>query len=115
VTHEEFQARYESDADAEAKRFDAIPVPALLAEIRAGRLGECHQIWSSLAKRATPAEANEALLAFLASAPEYLDRYHCAAALIRINNLENWQPVELSAQYAVARNLEKVRLQLESK
>jgi hypothetical protein len=57
----------------------------LIEEIRARRLGACDQIWYSLAKRATPEEVDELLLSFLASAPDYLDRYHRAVALIQVN------------------------------
>jgi hypothetical protein len=114
MTYEEYQEHYERVAEAEGKRFDAMPVAAIVSDIEAGRFGESYQIWSSLGKRAKPAEANELLLSFLASNTDYLHRYHCAAALIQINQLTGWEPHQLSAETTqpVAKNLEKVRAQL---
>ncbi len=116
MTYAQYQEHFEKMAEAESKRFDAMPVADIISDIRAGRLGQCYQIWHSLAKRkrAQPAEVNDLLLSFLSSQAEYLHRYHCAAALILINKLTEWEPQDLSAAptYPVAKNLEKVRAQL---
>lgn len=114
MTYGEFQEWWEKNAKVELQHFDAMPVLAIVDAIRAGRLGEFYQIWRSLAQRARPDEANDLLLSFLSSQAEYLHRNHCAAALIQINHLTEWQPEELSASsvHPVAKNLEKVRERL---
>ena len=114
TTYAEFQALFEEHAQAEKERFDAMTVAALISEIRAGRLGAYHQIWHSLAARARPAEVNDLLLEFLSSSADYLDRYHCAAALLGVNGLTGWEPAHLSAErrFPVAENLEKIRARL---
>jgi hypothetical protein len=114
MTYAEFQQHFEQAAALERQHCDALPVAALIAEIRAGRLGRYYQVWYSLGARAEPSEANTLLLSFLASEADYLHRYHCAAALIQINRLQRWAPQELSAlrMYPVAENLAKVRAEL---
>jgi hypothetical protein len=114
MTYAQYQEHFERAAEAEGRRYDAMPVATIIAEIRAGRFGECYQIWYSLAKRAKPEETNDVLLSFLDSEAEYLHRYHCAAALIQINKLSAWEPHHLSAEATqpVAMNLRKLREQL---
>jgi hypothetical protein len=116
MTYAEFQEHFERAAALERQRFDAMPVDAVISEIRAGRLGQYYQIWYSLGARATPVETNSLLLSFLASEAAYLDRYHCAAALIQINKLKSWGPQDLSAsrKYPVAENLATIRAQLDA-
>ena len=99
--------------EQEKQRYSKLPVAELMALIRAGRLGEHYQIWYSLAERATPVAVNDMLLSFLSSEADYLHRYHCAAALIQVNDLSSagWQPHLLSAapKYPVRENLQKIR------
>lgn len=111
-SYAQFQEYYELYAQQERDSCDARPVLALLADVEAQRLGTYYQIWYSIGARAKPAEANSRLLAFLASTADSLHRYHCAAALIAVNQpiLAGWQPQELSGHvYPVAQNLEKIR------
>jgi len=114
MSYADFQQHFEQAAALERQHFDAMPVATLITEIRAGRLGRYYQIWYSLGARAEPSEANTLLLSFLASDAAYLARYHCAAALIQINRLQQWAPQELSAtrNYPVVENLAKVRAEL---
>ena len=114
MSYAEYQEWFEKAAEAESKHFDAMPVADVISDIRNGRLGQCYQIWYSLARRAQPEDVNDLLLAFLSSKSDYLHRYHCAAALIQVNRLTGWQPDELSAENTqpVSANLEKVRVQL---
>jgi len=111
MTYAEFQEQYEREADAEGRAYDALPLSRLVTDIRAGHLGQYYQIWYSLARRARPREVNDLLLAFLSSDADYLHRYHCAAALIRLNGLAGWEPQHLSATrtFPVAQNLHSVR------
>ena len=115
MTYAEFQQQFEQVAARERGHWDAAPVPTLITEIRAGRLGKYYQIWYSLGARAEPAEVNTLLLSFLASEADYLDRYHCAAALIQVNGLRQWTPQELSVpnRYPVTENLAKLRAELD--
>ena len=115
MTYAEFQQEFERLAGLEKERFDRLSVSDLILEVRAGRLGECYQIWRSLGERASPREINELLLAYLSSGADYLHRYHCAAALIAVNGIGTaWEPAQLSAEakYPVSSNLELVRAQL---
>lgn len=98
MTYGEFQERYEEEGGKERARYDARPVADLLADIRAGRFSDQYQIWYSLGARATLAEAGPTLLAVLESDLEYLHRYHCAAALIAIAQLDPkiYEPATLS-------------------
>jgi hypothetical protein len=62
MTYAEFQERFEGGGALERHQFDAMPIAALISEIRAGRLGRYYQIWYSLGARAKPFEANSLLL-----------------------------------------------------
>jgi hypothetical protein len=114
MTHADYQKYFEQQAEAEKASFARLPVEDLLTDIRAHRFYQCHQIWYSLAERATPAQANSLLLSCLESDLEYLHRYHCAAALIAINHLEGWEPHQLSAEKTqpVKANLQRIRSEL---
>jgi hypothetical protein len=116
MTYADYQRYFEEAAAAEHARFDAMTVAEVIAEINADRLGSCYSIWYSLGARATPLEANDLLLNYLASDAEYLHRYHCAAALIQINRLR-WEPHQLSAfeTQDVEKNLATVREALKRK
>lgn len=112
TSYAQFQEYYEQYAQQEKDSCDARPVLDLLADVETRRFGAYYQIWYSIGARAKPAEANSRLLAFLDSNADPLHRYHCATALIAINQavLAGWQPQELSGQaYPVTQNLEKVR------
>lgn len=116
MNYAQFQEHFENAAEAEAAWFDAMSVSELVSDIRAGRFGDYYQIWYSLAKRAKPSEVNALLLSFLDSPAEYLQRYHCAAALILVNKLKGVEAHQLSAgtKQSLAENLEKVRNRLTS-
>ncbi|MBK8035653.1 MAG: hypothetical protein IPK22_00740 [Verrucomicrobiaceae bacterium] len=99
MTYDEFQQRYEDEAGKDRNRYDAFPVSELLSEVRAGRLGERYQIWYSIGARASLAEAGSVMLDVLESDFDYLNRYHCAAALIAIAKLDpkTYEPAHFSA------------------
>jgi hypothetical protein len=113
MSYAEYQEHFEKAATEEKKCYDALPVSSLLADIRARRFGRYYQIWPSVAERATAAEAAEDLLKVLESNTDYLNRYHCAAALISVAGLyaEGWRAEQLSAEarFPVRKNLEAVR------
>jgi hypothetical protein len=112
MDYAEYQDHFEKAANEEKQRYDALPVSCLLADIRARRFGHCYQIWCSVAGRATLAEAAEDLLKVLESNADYLNRYHCAAALASVAGLyaEGWRAEHLSAEakFPVRENLNAV-------
>ncbi len=113
MSYAEFQEHFEKAAGEEKARYDAVPVSILLAEIRARRFGEYYQIWHSVAERATAAEAANDLLHVLESDADYLNRYHCASALISVAGLgaAGWTAEKLSvaARFPIHQNLREIR------
>ena len=106
----DWREEWESHADAEQARHDAMGASELLAHVRAQRWGDYHTIWYAIAKRADLAEAAWPLLSILESNAEYLDRYHCAAALLQLLGCREWEPVELSAaRFPLVENLARLR------
>src|SRR5262245_19858670 len=91
-------------------------VATLVEHIRDGRFGDYHTIWYSLARRASLGEAAWILLDVLESKAPYLARYHCAAALLKLMQCTDFEPVALSAgSFPVARNLAEVRSRVEAR
>ena len=87
----------------------------LLEAIRRGHWGEHHMIWYSLAKRAAPRDAAWLLFHVLESDAPYLDRYHCAAALLQLLKCPDFEPVALSAaRFPLAQNLAQLRARIEA-
>jgi hypothetical protein len=101
--------QWDRAAEAEANRYDAMPVASLIRNIRAGRIGRYYTIWYSLAKRSSLTDAGWTLFNVLESRAPYLVRYHCAAALIMLLDGINAKPVELSAsRFPLSENLARV-------
>jgi hypothetical protein len=92
-----WQEAWEYHARAELDDLRTRPAADLLAAVRAGRFGGHYVLWDAIAERATLAEAAGPLMAVLESDADYLDRYHCAAALLRLMASVRWEPVQLSA------------------
>jgi len=111
MSYEEFDQRVGETMDRDRAFFDSLSVPELIEWIKAKPVHDRFQIWYSLADRAKPHEVNDLLLSFLESDADYLDRYHCAAALIQINQLQGIGPVMLSGRpkYPVDETLLKLR------
>jgi hypothetical protein len=95
----DWKADYEDAADREAARFARLAVDDLLREIRAGRTGEYHTIWGIAASRGTASQVAWPLYDVLLSDRPYLDRYHCAAALLRALACTEFEAVALSANW----------------
>jgi hypothetical protein len=96
---------------AEYKRMMRQPRWLLMLRLRLGMLGKYRQIWKAVAAKATPEDANELLIDYIESAPDFLDRYWCANALIALNRLDRfgWRAGNLSAQYCYREELAKIR------
>ncbi len=113
MTYADFQKHWEAGARAELESYTAMPVAELLTRIEEGRLGHYYMIWPALADRATLHEAGWILFRLLESDLDYFNRYHCAAALLRLAGIEDEseEPAHYSAHevHDVDRNLRRLR------
>lgn len=111
----DWKTQYEASADAEFVDFSARPLDELLAAIRSGQAGEYFQVWQAGADRGTAAQVGWTLFDVLVSDRPYLERYHCAGALLRVLGSVEFKPVQLSAAWpSRAENLMKLRQLLEA-
>lgn len=105
----DWKADYEDAADREAARFSRLPLHDLLQEIRAGRTGEYHTIWGVVASRGTASQVAWPLYDVLLAERPYLDRYHCAVALLRVIACTEFEAVGLTANWPTrAHNLSRL-------
>ena len=113
---EKFQERYEADGDAELRAYSGMSLASLLEHVRAGDFGANYQLWPAVASKAKLEDAGWVLFDVLTSDAEYLVRYHCADALIKIagRKLGGMTAVMLSGGkgHGTPENLEKVRAML---
>ena len=108
--------QWDDHATEESEKFMKMPVAELLAQFRAGKLGEYYVIWKAIGERAKLQDIGWELYDFLNSYREYLPRYHCAGALLKLMNSTAFTQVELSGKQApVAANLKKLKAMLEEK
>jgi hypothetical protein len=108
-----WQEAWEAHARGELDGLRARPVPELLSLVRAGRFGGYFVLWDAIAERATLAEAGWPLFAALMSNADYLDRYHCADALLKLLGTRIWEPVLLTAGDGEARQVRLAQLRAE--
>jgi hypothetical protein len=110
--YEKFQEHYEQAASAEYAAFCAMPIGLLLQRVRSGDFGHYYQLWRAISSKALLDEAGWSLFDVLNSSVDYLVRYHCADALIKVAGkaLAEWKPEMLSAdkKYPVRQNLKMV-------
>ncbi len=112
----DWREQYGEDAERDAKRFARFSDRELMAAIRHRKTGDYYVIWYEVAKRKATAEWCWLLYEVLLSDRPYLDRYHCAAALLALLPCKEFEEVELSAEWPVVReNLAKLRTIVESK
>lgn len=105
----DWKEQYEDAADEEEARYRRRPVAELLADVRAGRVGEYATIWRVIGERGEVARVGWELMDFLRSPAPYLSRYHCAAALLRLLGTHEFEAVQLSAlSPTLETNLERV-------
>jgi len=112
MSYGDYQEHFEKAAIEEKRRYDGLPISALLHDIRARRFGHYYQIWRSVAERAPATEAAKDLFNVLESNTDYLNRYHCASALISVTGLysDGWRAEHLSAEpkHPVKENLNRI-------
>jgi hypothetical protein len=82
MSYDQFEERWAQQAKKEYESYEARPVEELVADIRAGRFGSHYQIWRSLGQRGSLADAGAVLADVLESSADFLNRYHCAEALL---------------------------------
>lgn len=112
----DWRAQYEDDAEKHARRFARLSDRELMEAIRRGTTGDYYVIWYEIAKRTPTAEMCWLLHDVLLSDRPYLTKYHCAAALLALLACQEFEEVELSADWPVVReNLAKLRAIVESK
>lgn len=112
----DWRSAYEGAAAEEAARFARATDRELLDAIRKRKTGQYYTVWSTLAARRASSEICWLLYEVLISDRSYLDRYHCAAALLQLLRCTEFQAVELSAAWpVVSENLAKMRGIIEAK
>lgn len=112
----DWRQQYEDDAEKQAKRFARFSDRELMDAIRRRATGDYYVVWYEFAKRPPTAEMCWLLYGILCSDRPYLDRYHCAAALLTLLRCSAFEEVELSADWPVVPdNLAKLRVLVESK
>lgn len=95
---------------------EALPVEQLLDRIRKGLFGQYYNIWRAVGRRSTLEDAGWVLFEVLESDVDYLYRYHCAAALLKLLGDVALAPVDLSGNHsAVEGNISSVRSILEGR
>lgn len=112
----DWRKEYEDAAEKQAKRFARASDRELLEAVRRRATGDYYVIWYEIAKREPTAEACWLLYEVLRSDRPYLDRYHCAAALLALLGCKEFEEVDLSAEWPVVQdNLTKLWAIVESK
>lgn len=116
MTYEEFDASFGGKAEAESRDLASLPVSILLLRVEAGDLGTHYQIWPAIARRATLEQAGGILYRFVRSDADYLNRYHCAEALLTLLGFDDLEAADLTVEHRhPERALERVRAELQSR
>jgi hypothetical protein len=111
----DWRMQYEIAANEEIARFRQASDDELCAAIRNRATGEYYGAWRALAARRPTPEICWLLYEVLLSERPYLDRYHCASALLQLLQCGGFEAVELSAAWPVVpANLAQVRTVIES-
>jgi hypothetical protein len=111
----DWRETWEQHADGARKKLDAMSIRELCTRIQAGKVDDYHQVWQTIAERATLSEVGWFLYSILESDREYLDRYHCAAALLHLLNERQLTAVDLSAGWGKDKNLPTIASLLEQR
>jgi hypothetical protein len=106
----DWRTQYEDAAEEDARRYARASDRELLEAIRRRNTGAYYVVWYEVAKRRPTAETCWLLYDVLRSDRSYLDRYHCAAALLALLRCTEFEEVELSADWPVVpENLDRLR------
>ena len=96
----DWRERYEIEAAAEQAAFDQKPVDELLDRVADRLYGQYFSLWRSIAHRADLEQAGWPLFKVLQTERDYLHRYHCATALLKLMGLDRADAVKYSADSA---------------
>src|SRR5436309_2631494 len=100
--YERFQIHWAEEASGEQDAFMAMSLQSLLDRVKARDFGKYYSLWPAISSKASLGEAGWVLFDVLRSQVDYLVRYHCADALIKIagETLAEWKPERLSGEEA---------------
>lgn len=111
----DWRSQWEDASSKESQRWQRASDAELIAAVRQRATGEYYALWRELGKRTATVELCWVLFDVLESDREYLDRYHCADALIALLRITDLEAVALSAGWPeVPANLQRVRGMIES-
>ncbi len=97
LTYGEFQDRWEQEAERELSEFGRLSSAELAQRLSDGQYGVHFTFWRVLADKCKLVDVFEPMLRLLRSNADYLIRYHCADALIRLASVQGFEPIHLSA------------------
>jgi hypothetical protein len=106
----DWRTQYEVAAEQEAARLARASDRELLEMVKTRKTGGYFALWRILGARAPTPEICWRLYDVLVSDRDYLDRYHCADALLKLLRCSEFEAVQLSADWpAVPGNLQILR------
>jgi hypothetical protein len=115
MADKDWREQWEDAAGAELEELRALPLDELQHRIAKRRLGSYYMIWDAIAAKRDLAAVGWQLFDFLGSSADYLNRYHCARALLALLDCRDFDPADLSAEQRNPRqNLAAVQTLLES-
>lgn len=110
-----WQDLWEEGARDEFDRFSALPLAELLRYVEIGYFGNYYRLWYAIAAKNDAVRAGPVLFASLTSDAEYLQKYHCAQALLSLLGISGIQPVDLALRETANhdRHMGEVRAKLD--
>lgn len=106
----DWRAQYEDDASAEGARLARMSDDELLSIVRRRATNGYFAVWHTLGTRSPTRAICWTLYDVLQGGWPYLDKYHCAAALLRLLRCTEFEEVALSADWPVVPdNLRRLR------
>jgi hypothetical protein len=99
---------FRQEASKESRRLDTLSLAELLQRVRRRRFDRYFQLWDSIMLRGDLRQAGWTLYAVLLSRTGYLNRYHCASALLALMQRTDVLPSDLTVPHKNPR--EKLRL-----
>jgi hypothetical protein len=86
MDYAEFQEYWEKEADKEYELYMSKSVSELKELLKKRKVGEYYQIWRAIADKATVEEMGWDLYNYLKAGGIYLNKYHCAKALLKLTD-----------------------------
>jgi HEAT repeat protein len=99
MAEKHWKERWEDDADGEYQQLRALPLDDLRRRLAKGKFGQHHMLWSAIAAKGDLEPVGWELFDFLKSSGDYLQRYHCARALLALLECKDLQPAELAVEH----------------